>query len=115
MIDCILSKEEFVKILDNLKETEVFYDKINDVLKNYGADGYIFPPTNIDDVIFLLDKIFEQDRLDSWISYFVYELEFGKNYEEGTITYQDGTIIDLSNSGKLYDFLIKEMEVNHGK
>lgn len=111
MIDCILSKEEFVKILDNLKETEVFYDKINDVLKNYGADGYIFPPTNIDDVIFLLDKIFKQNKYDSWISYFVYELGFGEKYKEGCATEEDGTIIDLGNSEKLYDFLIKEMEV----
>lgn len=111
MIDCILSKEEFVKILDNLKETEVFYDKTNDMLRTCGSDGYVFPPTNIDDVVFLLDKIFKQNKYDSWISYFVYELEFGKKYEEGTITYKDGTIVDLGNSEKLYDFLTKEMEV----
>ena len=115
MDNYILSKEEFVDIMENLRKTDTFYDKINDILRTCGSDGYVFPPTNIDDVIFLLDKIFKQDTYESWISYFVYELGFGKKYKNGCATEADGTNIDLNSADKLYDFLIKEMEVNHGK
>lgn len=110
MIDCILSKEEFVVILENLRKTDIFYDKINDMLRTCGSDGYIFLPTNIDEVVFLLDKIFKQDKFESWISYFIYELGFGEKYKEGCATEKDGTIIDISSTEKLYDFMVKEME-----
>ena len=115
MTDYILSKEEFIDIMENLRKADTFYAKINDVLRTYGADGYIFPPPNIDDVVFLLDKIFKQGTYESWISYFVFELEFGERYEDGCATEADGTNIDLSSAEKLYDLLVKEMEGTDGK
>ena len=42
-----------------------------------------------------------------WIGYFCYELDFGKKYKPGCATNADGTNIDLSTAGKLYDFLKK--------
>ena len=39
------------------------------------------------------------------ISYFIYELDYGRDYEEGCITDQDGNNIDFSTAEKLYDYL----------
>lgn len=42
----------------------------------------------------------------SWIEYFCFEINFGKEYYEGIATEKDGTHIDISTSEKLYDYLI---------
>lgn len=44
----------------------------------------------------------------SWIEYFMHELEFGKTYKDGDAMDENGQVIDLSDSGKLYDFLQRE-------
>lgn len=57
-------------------------------------------------VIFLLTKAM-QDK-NEWISYFVYELDFGKDYEYGSVTQEiDGQIcnVDISTPEKLYNLL----------
>ena len=48
-----------------------------------------------------------QDK-NEWISYFVYELDFGKDYEYGSVTQEiDGQIcnVDISTPEKLYNLL----------
>jgi hypothetical protein len=40
----------------------------------------------------------------SWIEYFINELEFGVKYKDGMIT-QEGNNIDFSDSGKVWDYL----------
>ena len=42
----------------------------------------------------------------SWIEYFMYELNFGKKYKKGMIKDKNDKNINLSNSDKLYDFLL---------
>ena len=41
----------------------------------------------------------------SWIEHFMYELDFGKKNKELQAKRSDGSEIDLSDAGKLYDFL----------
>ena len=40
-----------------------------------------------------------------YISYFMWELDFGKDYTDGTITEADGTIIKLENASDLYNLI----------
>ena len=42
---------------------------------------------------------------DKWIDYFIYELDFGAKYREGSVRRKDGSFIDLSNSLGLWIFL----------
>lgn len=56
-------------------------------------------------LIKLLQVEFNDDHKDSWIEYYIYDLEFGKLYHEGCVT-DNGTNIDLSNSDKLYEYLV---------
>ena len=39
-----------------------------------------------------------------------WELDFGKEYKDGIITKDDGSIIKLSNPEELYDLIISEQE-----
>lgn len=59
-------------------------------------------------VVDLLKRIFD-DEFDN-IEYFIYELDFGKRYVPGMII-SDGENIDLSTADKLYDYLIKNMQL----
>jgi len=61
---------------------------------------------------YLLNKLleiikiaFNDNHKDSWIDYFIYDLNFGKEYSIGMITDKDGSDINLSNTNRLYDFL----------
>jgi len=47
------------------------------------------------------------DQKWNWISFFVYELEFGTNWNEGIII-MDNEDIRMSNAGELYDMLVSE-------
>lgn len=44
------------------------------------------------------------------IEYFIYDLNFGKDYAEGCFTEMDGTPIDISTAEKLYDYIVSEAE-----
>ena len=44
------------------------------------------------------------------ISYFIYELDYGKKYKDGYVQDGKGNNIDISTAEKLYDYLIKEAE-----
>lgn len=48
----------------------------------------------------------------SWIEYFMHELNFGKDYKDGDAMDENGQVIDLSDSGKLYDFLFQQMTIS---
>jgi hypothetical protein len=60
-----------------------------------------------DSLIKLLKLTFSDNHRDSWIEYFIWELDFGKNYNIGSATRKDGTPINLSDASKLYDFLLE--------
>ena len=44
------------------------------------------------------------------IEYFIYDLNFGKDYAEGCFTDMNGTPIDISTAEKLYDYSVSEAE-----
>ena len=107
-----ISKEEFIRIIKRLEETEMTKNKINKIIKE-STDCIISDFTNAgslmicheDIVVELLEIMLDGGDTISW---WIYDLEYGKKYEDGCITEKDGTIIDLSTVEKLYDFLISE-------
>lgn len=56
-------------------------------------------------VIKLLQKLMDDDND---ISYFIYELDYGRNYSPDSITDEKGNAIDMSTADKLYDWLIEK-------
>lgn len=110
-MDNILSKEKFIATINGLKDYDVFENELNDLIRKYG-EGYVI----LSDVSFLLintlEKMYEDDN--GWISYFCYELEFGRKYKPGMIKESNGDEIKLQTPEDLYNFLINELKLKYG-
>lgn len=109
----MITKQEFINIMDSLKEASKIQDKINDIFRNAknniindfcNAGALSISHEQI--VVDLLSNMFNNEED---IGYFIYELDYGTKYKDGMIAENNGDIIDLSDSGKLYDYLIKNM------
>lgn len=109
----MISKEQFVKIIDRLRETNDFVEETNDKARKlqdavesdfFNAMSLSISHESI--VVELLENIFNDK---DYISWWLYELDFGRKYKEYCIRDADEKAIDVSTAEKLYDFLISEM------
>ena len=108
----LVNKNEFIKIINRLKDYTKLQDKINDLFKDLldnkeqdfcNAGSICIGHESV--VVTLLEDMFETDLLSWWI----YELNYGKEYKPGCLT-EDDKEIDVSTSDKLYDVLIENLE-----
>jgi len=103
-----MTKELFVSSINALKK-QLEHDN-NFVESMHKAFPDTFDGNLLYNNSFLVDQILEilktqlNDNGD-WIEYFIYELDFGKKYKPGCATNADGSHIDISTAGKLYEFL----------
>ena len=105
------SKEQFVKVIDRLKSANDLQDQIQDLM--YEAQDNIDSDfmnaaslmINHEDTIVDLLKVIMDDEDDD-ISYFIYELDYGRDYYPGCIVEASGENIDFSTADKLYDYLV---------
>ena len=113
-----LSKEEFVDIIDRLKEASELVDKVEELFRNSRenidcdfGNGAGLQISHEGIVIDLLQKLMYDELVEN-ISYFIYELDYGKKFELGDV--MDGDrLIDIGTPEKLYDYLVEEYwEVN---
>lgn len=110
----MVTKEEFVKIITRLKETDNLVKDINNKIRNT-TEAYISDFTNAgslmicheDIVVSLLENIFKDKDIIGW---WIYELDYGRKFEMGYLKDNKDKNIDVSTSEKLYDYLIKNME-----
>lgn len=105
----VLSKEEFVKVINKLQECIDFENKIADAFYSFDCQAPEFP-LPYDVIVDTLNTMFDLNSNTSWgsdIDYFCIELDFGRKYEPECITYADGTEIDMSTPEKLYDYLLE--------
>lgn len=110
----ITSKEEFVKIMNRLRDYNDLQDKIQDLFRD-NIDNQEMDFMNAGSicvghetiVVQLLENMFNAGDIISW---YLYDLDYGRKYTKGCISEQDGTPIDLTTPEKLYDYLVKEME-----
>lgn len=108
----LVNKNEFIKIINRLKDYSKLQDKINDLFKDLldnkeqdfcNAGSICIGHESV--VVKLLEDMFETDLLSWWI----YELDYGKEYKPGCLT-EDDMEIDVSTVDKLYDVLMKNYE-----
>lgn len=104
----IISKELFVKAVNDAKEVNDYGDGLNRFFRSNGCDGYLLQPDCIGTVIDLLHYMFAEKDDGEWISYFCFDLNFGRDYELGCVTDYDGSEIKLETVEDLYDFLTKK-------
>lgn len=114
-IGYIPSKEQFVSIIETLREQEDTAREIDAIIKSkacfsdtadfFSADSLI--SSNVSTVVELLDGAFGDDDL---VSYFCFELDFGRDWKRGCYVEGDGTSIDISTPAKVYDYLVSRLE-----
>lgn len=105
-----ISKELFTESLDKIKRQMDHDYKCSEAFKIILPNDYISNYDNsmvIDQLVKLLKIYTNDDHKDSWIEYFIYELNFGEKYTEGCATHKNGKIINLSTSENLYNFLFE--------
>ena len=111
----IISKIEFVEIIERLKNTDDTVNKINDLFNNTidsrisdGLNASSLMICHEDIVVKLLEKIFNDKETLSW---WLYECNYGRDFKIGDLK-DNGKNIDLTTPEKLYDYLIKCYERN---
>ena len=111
--DGIMSKESFCTAMADFKRMWNFTDEMNNLFDKYKTDGNIYPPMCTETVIDLLEFIFNDKG--EWIQYWVWELAFGEDYEDGDVTDVNGDVIPLRTSEDLYNLLVRNMKDNGGE
>lgn len=111
---CILSKKEFVDVMNRLREASDLQEQVNKLFRNSRGNiendfcnAAALQISHESSVVFLLKRIM-RDQYD-YIEYFIYELDYGRKYEAGMITDEDGHDIDIHTPELLYDYIS-----NHG-
>ena len=103
----VLSKEEFVKVINKLQECIDFENKVADAFYSFDCQAPDFP-LPYDEMVDTLNVMFDLDTNTSWgsdIDYFCIELDFGRKYRPGCIKDENGNEILLSSAEKLYDYI----------
>lgn len=111
--ECLLTKEEFCKYINFIKDRIEAEDKINDLFTEEFTDSIFMPYGKcIDKIVSLLSKIMRCEDIDAYgttdIDYFIYELDFGKKWPEYSIYDEYDAPIPMRTPEELYDYLIKE-------
>lgn len=109
----MITKERFVEIINRLENYNKLQENINGLFNECidnkendfcNAGSICIGHESV--VVELLENMFNTDM----ISYWIYELDYGRQYKDGYVQDGTGNIIDLSTLEKLYDYLIKEAE-----
>lgn len=101
----ILNKEEFVSVMEDLKEANDYQQDLNAFFQKHDVDGYIFQPDCSCTVIRLLHILFGEQDENEWINYFCFDLDFGRKWKPGKVSAK-GNDIRLSTPEELYDHLV---------
>lgn len=104
----MISKESFVNAIESVCNTWRYQEGLNNYFRKSGVDGYIFQPDCTATVIDLLHTFMGEKDKDEWISYFCFELDFGKKWKEGTIFDENHNEIVLQTTEDLYELLTRE-------
>lgn len=112
----MISKEKFVTIINKLKTTDDFVNEINDKTRQLREtlddpfidffDGNSLFVAHTDLVVKLLENMFNDSDMISW---WIFEMNYGRDYKDGYVQDCDGNNIDISTVEKLYDYLVAEM------
>ena len=109
----MITKKEFIEIINRLRDYNDLQDKINDLFKDnidnkemdfMNAGSICIGHETI--VVRLLENMFNDKDTISW---WLYECNYGRDFSLGDLEV-NGVAIDLSTAEKLYDYLIKETE-----
>lgn len=103
----MLDFKTFSKYIEKLKLNNDFDADISNVAAKYDLYWLGIDKPDCSQELLELLRIIMEDEEDDWIGSFCYELDFGRDYEEGSITDADGNDIQLATVKDLYLLLTK--------
>lgn len=106
----ILTKEQFVNVMDDIEKARNFCNKFYDLI-GFGGKQLLEPLWTACELT--IQTMFN-DIENDWIGYWMWELNFGKRYEDGMIQ-DDNGIIPLATSEDLYNLLKSNMSDENAK
>ena len=106
----ILSKTEFVDVINRLREAVGLQEQVNKLFCNSResvesnfCNAAALQISHERSVVFLLKRIMNDQH--EYIDYFIYELDYGRKYKSGMITDEKGQDIDIHTPDLLYDVI----------
>lgn len=103
----IISYEEFERYIDSIQMVFNVENSLmaisSDVRAKSKNEFTLYFPSLITEVIELLEKAV--DDKDDWISYFIFELDFGKQNDILQVKDSDGNIIPLRTTKDLWNII----------
>lgn len=103
-----MTKEKFVEYMNELEELNKIEDEITQSFKKLDKDFNFISFSKFEILIVkLLEEAMEDKprEWDSWISWWIYETDFGKKKEIAYSAEKTGVSFKLKNAGDLYDFI----------
>jgi hypothetical protein len=98
--------QRFEKYMNMIRDDYEWMDRVSETL---GSDTLYERLQSQGGLFLLLSEIFD-DNVDDWIGYFIFELDWGKDYEDGRVKDKDGTNVPLATLKDLYNLLTKKKE-----
>lgn len=110
----MLTLKQFTEHINKIRVLFEKDDRFNEAMKDLTYDGYGFIYGDaIGQIVELLEILMDDCPMDkrdaSWISYFIYDLDFGKEWKPGCITTKEGKDITLRTVEDLYNLLVDNM------
>lgn len=105
-----MNKELFIKVVNQIEELNNEQEEFNSILHKIDNEfgGGLIHNKSIDFLTNLLKELINDTN--DWISYYMWEIDFGKKYYDGCVTESDGTNISLRNAEDLYNLIISEAQ-----
>jgi hypothetical protein len=106
-----IKRKEFVRFINQLQTLKEAEEKFAAISREYGFEFMCVDFTSHESLIVdILKSACADNKRDSWIDYFIYELDFGRKYTEAHITDANGQSIALANADDLYSRLEEDEE-----
>lgn len=108
----MIPRKIFKNVMSFIQERKSAENKLTEAFSEEFVDCDFFPYVRYEtEVVKLLGNLMGDES--DWISYFIYELDFGRNYKEGDVTERDVNgkeiIIPMGTVDDLYDVLIQNI------
>lgn len=105
-----ITYEEFEKHMDDIVRIMKFQEDLIGLTCTYNKNSRdeceLMLPMLVDNVVDLLSKAMHDD--DDWISYWLFDLDCGRAYEDGMILAADGSTIKLATINDLWNILVAD-------
>lgn len=110
-----MNRELFIETIEKIKQQHLHDVKCSELLNQVYSNG--FQANLMYENHLLMNQIIkilqvqmnDENGHHSWIEYFMWELDFGSKNDKLKAYRQDKSKIDLSDAGKLYDYLTENI------